>query len=407
MRGIKQDTFIYISAEILSKSVTLLLMPVLTNNLTIEQFARYAYFMALYMVLSHVILFFQDISISRYSFRYGKRGSEILLKISFRLIVFISAISSLIIFFTNKFSTELIILIITSISYALYSIHLRLRQMHFKPFSYAKIQLTCILLTSTLTYIFLKQGILAEQSFFVAISISHLCLFFIMTRNINSAGNVKYSSTQRTVIFYKFVFFTGIPGLASQLAVLSRTHIDRILIYNIHAEESLANYVIGAQLGGAISIIIGAVNRAVLPYFWSALKNASINAKNIIRISLLSSLLIPLLPSVVFLIPDNFFTYVFGERYTSVGYYTAVFMLAHVILIPYHLIYHFLMYHGKVWGLSNILIISSIINFILIFLLVEHVPLKFLPFITVLSNTLMVGLVLTWFWLRELRKIVD
>lgn len=53
--------------------------------------------------------------------------------------------------------------------------------------------------------------------------------------------------------------------------------LDRIFIYHKFSETDLGLYAMGAQLALIVSIAIQALNKAIIPYFYEALKQKKIS----------------------------------------------------------------------------------------------------------------------------------
>lgn len=69
-----------------------------------------------------------------------------------------------------------------------------------------------------------------------------------------------------------YLFGFGIPLILHHSSIFLKGQLDRVFIYHKFSEEDLGLYAMGAQIAMILAIVVQALNKATLPYFYEALK---------------------------------------------------------------------------------------------------------------------------------------
>ena len=153
----------------------------------------------------------------------------------------------------------------------------------------------------------------------------------------------------------------------------------------------------GAQIALVLAVIIQAINKAAIPYFYEALKQKKITLQKVHQLTLLSLLLIPIPSIIMWAIPEEFVIFILGEQFWGTKYYIIMFLIATMFSVPYLILVNYLFFYGKNKWISLCSILSTILYLggLSIFMQfgVEYVPFAsilgagiILPFLYVMTS---------------------
>jgi O-antigen/teichoic acid export membrane protein len=342
--SIYKNSSIYLIGELIAKAIPFLLLPYLTRSLGVEGYGALANVEA-YIALALVFIgLSQDGAISRYYYFYGHRSINIIVKSSF---IYTTSLAGLILLFAFYFEKALIIyVVLVAMSQSFLNVQLALRLCQKKPLDYIFIQLFSSILSVSLTVILFEtlqetyiNRILSMM--FANFSASYLGWYLFRKKNKS-----KYRKNHIAKGITYLVSF-GFPLLLHQISFFFKGHLDRILIHEKFSESELGIYALGFQVASIFTVLLLAINKAVIPFFYSSLKQKEIDYQKLIYWGKLSSLLV-LVPSLVALmLPEVIFQILFGDEYAGSKYYTVIFLLGLGLNIPYLLFVNYLFYYGK------------------------------------------------------------
>lgn len=177
----------------------------------------------------------------------------------------------------------------------------------------------------------------------------------------------------------------GFPLAFHLLANAFKSHFDKIIIYNQFSPGELGVYTAGYQLAAIFYLFILSVNRALVPYMFSALKRKTLTYE-ILKKYLNIALTLFFIPSLIaHLIPEVFYSLIFGDGFFGSKGYAVLFLLGFGLSIPYLLLVNFLFYHGKNKGIAICTVVSTLIYLSLVYAL-SAVSINYIPLSLFLSN---------------------
>ncbi|STQ10743.1 lipopolysaccharide biosynthesis protein [Enterobacter cloacae] len=139
---------------------------------------------------------------------------------------------------------------------------------------------------------------------------------------------------------FKIIFFWCTSAITS-VKFFAKGQVDRLLIYKIFSASTLGVYSVGYQLASIFAILLMAINKATVPYYYDYIKNGSLHAFKSKKNRFVNLLITPL-PFVFFLIiPQSIYSWVLGPGFESAKYYAVLFALAISLTIPYLLLVNF------------------------------------------------------------------
>ena len=144
-------------------------------------------------------------------------------------------------------------------------------------------------------------------------------------------------------------------------------------------------YAAALQLAGILSIVLMAVNKATVPYYYHAIEQKKLTAKHVRRWAWLGLCAAPLFAAAVWCMPESWFVWFLGVQYIGAHHYIVLFTLGYALTIPYYLLVNYLFYFGKNSLISSISLLSAAI-YLLILFAVAQLGMAWLPWAMVAGN---------------------
>lgn len=383
---ILKDTSIYILGEIISKSFPFFLLPYLTRSLGTEGYGELALSL---MWLSILIIFIgmsQEVAIARYYFYRGKNylklmvGAGHILSITMFFIVFLFAI-----LFS---STLLLILSFSALLQSFINVQLSLRQCQKRAYSYFFVQLASASLSLIFTVIIFEFISADRDGRLNAMIYANICVILVSMYSFLKQSKSSYKATPiKLLVSIKYILKYGAPLIIHQLSFVIRGQLDRLFIYSQFSSHALGIYAAGYQIASVYIVLLGAINNALLPYFFEALKSKKITEKHISKY-FVNSLFISFLPaSIAYIIPNEWYAILLGVGFENVKSFTCMFLLGMGLQIPYLFLVNYMFYHAKNSIIGFCTISSSIFYIIFVYLFSKY-SLELVPLSLLISNAI-------------------
>lgn len=345
MRAIK-DSAIYLVGELAARSVPFLLLPYLSRKLGVAGFGELSYFQTYLALFTIVISLSQDGAVARYVYFYGKRSLNLVIRTGYLYSTLIALLIVLGCWWVN--SPILMIVGFSALFQSFLSVQLSVRQCQKQAIPYTLIQCGSTLLSALLTILMLEW-------FDEALVEKRLLAILLSNASVSLLAYVLYQqkTPHKTFSFrhYKLAFFYltgfGLPLILHHGSLFLRGQLDRIFIYHQFNETALGLYAMGAQIAAILSVVIMAINKALMPHFYEALKTTKISVREVHRWAWLSLLIVPLPAGVMWLLPESVMTWVLGAQFVGTKYYVVLFLLSTALIIPYLILVNYLFYYGK------------------------------------------------------------
>nr|WP_297347959.1 oligosaccharide flippase family protein [uncultured Glaciecola sp.] len=383
-----KNSSIYIFGEILAKLLPFLLLPYLTRKLGVDGFGELANAQAYIVLLVVFIGLSQDGAVARYFYFYGKRSIGLI--VSCGLVLSLLFALPLIVFSLYTHNLIVLYIALAALSQVILKVQLSLRQCQKKAFEYTCIQVFSGVFTVAIT-IFLFETLKATYANRVlAIVIANFLTFFL--------GLYFYAQTTKLKLNFcwrirrkgfTYIFMFGFPLVFHQLSFFMKGQLDRILIHENFTPAELGMYAAGFQLASILSILIMAINKAIVPFIYEGFKKKEINFLNVISWFHLSFLFIGLPALFAFLIPESVYQMILGDEFVGSKFYTVLFLLGLGLNIPYLLLVNFLFYHGENKKIAFSTICSSVIHVFFVYLFLQ-IGLDWIPVSLFLSNIILI-----------------
>lgn len=365
MKPVK-DSLIYIIGELFAKCLPFLLLPYLTRQLGAAGFGTLSYWQTIAAFLLITLSFTQDGAVTRYFYVYGRRGLGRIVAAGYLY----TAILGLILLGGAWLAQSPILAAVTlaAASQSVLGVQLALRQCQKRALSYTLIQTASGIITSVLTVLLLEYaaGDAVENRFwalFIGQSAVSAAAFYA------AWGSLKLHLSRPSLqLSLRYLAAIGIPLIFHQSATLIKGQLDRFVIYQHYPADQVGIYSAAFQIALIFSVLLLAVNKAVVPHFFQALKNRRFQAADVRRWAVLSLLLTPLPPLFAWLLPENLYVWLLGAEYVGTKYHVCLFLFAFALTLPYLIMVNFLFYHGRNRTIAVISILSATIYTAVLFI---------------------------------------
>lgn len=379
-----KDSVIYLVGELSSKLVPFLLLPYLSRKLGVEGYGSLSYYQTFLSLFLIVVSLTQEGAISRYFYFYGKRSLNLVVNTGY---AYTTIIGSIILMGCWIAQSEILFYAaLSSIFQSFLNVQLSVRQCQKKAWSYAFIQFSLTVTGAVFTVALLEyyQNDLVEKRI-LAILLSNLVVwFFSYFLYRKSATSKKYQFKHyQSALFYILGF--GLPLILHHASFFLKGQLDRIFIYHKFSETDLGLYAMGAQLALVVSIAIQALNKAIIPYFYEALKQKKLVIQQLHKWALFSFLLIPIPALVMWIIPEDVLVWILGSQFVGTKYYFILFLISTTLSIPYLILVNYLFYYGKNKLISQCSVLSTII-YVVSLVALTFTEIKYIPYAGIIGS---------------------
>ena len=398
-KGIFKDSFIYLIGELFAKSLPFLMLPYLTRKLGPEGFGELSYYLTILALLGIFIGLSQEGAVTRYFYFYGNKAIDLIVRAGYLYNILFSTVCLIVAWILKSEIIAYITLIATFNSFL--SVQLALRQAQKQPIPYIMIQFLSSVSLVLFTVLMLEY-VAGDRVInrLLALLLSSVLVFFITYLFINKSFKIsrKFSlENYKSALVYIFSF--GIPLILHQLSFFMKGQVDRIFIYKLYTPAELGIYSAGVQVAAVLPIVLMALNKAIVPYYYQGLKEKKLSIQSIKKYTLFC-LALCIIPALIgFVLPESVYVWFLGEKYAESKYYVVMYLLGYGANLPYLMLVNYLFFHAKNKLIASVTFISSIFYVVLMIVLGQY-SIEYIPYALILSNILMVLIL----WLMVSKK---
>lgn len=388
----RSSIVIYFFGEMISKGLPFFFIPYLTRKLGPAGYGELAYALTIIAFASIFISLGQEAATLSYYYKKGKKALPYL-RTSSMILMFALTILVAISLFLLKIKYWFLLASISSVA-ILINYHMATLQAQKKEFKYILIQISSAILLIIFTFSFLelmdgdkvklRLDAMLWSSFVVLIPI----IFFFIK------NTYKFVNLKKIKLYSLYLLSYGIPIFFHSFSLLIKGQIDRIFIYKQYDALSLGVFSAGVQIAGLLSILLGVVNKALVPTYYENLKNKNLDEDKVIKLALYS-LPVTLIPGgLAFLIPESAYIWFLGQEYGGSKYYTYMYVFGISLNIPYLILVNYFFYHGYTRALSKITIFSTGVYVIFLYYF-SSFNIFLIPYALIISNLVLI-VMLSW-----------
>lgn len=400
-----KDSLIYVVGEMTAKAVPFLLLPYLTRVLGTTGFGDLSYYLSLTAFILIAMSLSQNGALTRYFYVYGRHGlGNILLAgglYSVGVLLIGTAISWLL------HSELLFYCFFTAFLQTLIQNQLALRQCQKRPFSYLTIQLGLalgnLLWTVLIFQFFAGDTTDKVAQRLIAIILAHGFTFVAALAWAKYQFAIKFRFTpKRLKLGLGYILTLGLPLLLHGLSYTIKGQLDRVLIHERFSSHELGVYSAGVQVASSLTIVIMAVNSALVPHLYERLKSQRMTVVQLHRLFWLSLMVPVMLTAIAWAMPSSLMAWLLGSDFAQSQYYVVMFVLAFSLIIPYLLLVNFLFYHAKSAQISLCSVISTVVYLVALWVL-SSVSLAVVPYATIISGVVILPLL--YYYTLQVEKV--
>jgi O-antigen/teichoic acid export membrane protein len=368
---------IYTTTSILNSAIPFLLLPILTNYLTVEEYGLLA-------IIQIFIIFtipFISVNIqSTLQLEYHELDEDkfalwvssvliIPLVTIFLVILFFILFESLVYSFVNTSLLWILLIPLIAFMQVVPQTILSIYRISERPIDYAKYQLSLTIINLILTLGLVVLLNLNWEGRILAIFFTYL-LFTIL--GISLLVKMKLIVLHVDMTYIKKALHLGIPLIVHVVSASLFMMSDRLFISYYLGNEALGIYAVGAQVAMIALIVQQSFNQAWVPYLFKNLKIGLLENKiKIIKISYISILFFMILPFFIELLNPLFFNFFINEKFIDAMSYVFWIALGYSLLGMYKVVTNYIFYKKKVKLLSMMTFLSLLINLILNYILIH------------------------------------
>lgn len=378
-----KDSFIYLCGELFAKALPFLLLPYLTRKLGVAGFGELSYYQTILSLLALFFGFSQDGALTRYFYFYGKRNLGNLMLAGYAYTTILATLSLLWAWWLQ--SVLLAAVICAAATQTALNSQLAWRQCQKQALAYTSIQISSGILISMFTVIILEMSHSAPVTMrFVALILGNAIVSIMAYKMMRQRHKprITWHRLQRAGCY---IIAFGAPLLLHHASNFAKGQLDRIIIYQYYTAEELGIYAASLQIASIFSILLMAINKATVPYYYQAIKQGSLHANTVRHLSLGSLLLVPLPAICAYALPDALYTWFLGAQYIGTQYYICLFLLGFGLTLPYYLLVNYLFYHGKNRHIAVISMLSAGI-YVLAVVGMSQMGLHWIPYAIIIAN---------------------
>ena len=400
-----KDSLIYVVGEMTAKAVPFLLLPYLTRVLGTTGFGDLSYYLSLTAFIVIAMSLSQNGALTRYFYVYGRHGlGNILLAgglYSVGVLLIGTAISWLL------HSELLFYCFFTAFLQTLVQNQLALRQCQKRPFSYLTIQLGLalgnLLWTVLIFQFFAGDTTDKVAQRLIAIILAHGVTFVAALAWAKYQFAIKFRFTpKRLKLGLGYILTLGLPLLLHGLSYTIKGQLDRVLIHERFSSHELGVYSAGVQVASSLTIVIMAINSALVPHLYERLKSQRMTVVQLHRLFWLSLIVPVMLTAMAWVMPSSLMAWLLGADFAQSQYYVVMFVLAFSLIIPYLLLVNFLFYHAKSAQISLCSVISTVVYLLALWGL-SGVSLAVVPYATIISGVVILPLL--YYYTLQVEKV--
>ena len=400
-----KDSLIYVVGEMTAKAVPFLLLPYLTRVLGTTGFGDLSYYLSLTAFILIAMSLSQNGALTRYFYVYGRHGLGNILLAGGLYSVGVLLIGTVISWLLH--SELLFYCFFTAFLQTLIQNQLALRQCQKRPFSYLTIQLGLalgnLLWTVLIFQFFAGDTTDKVAQRLIAIILAHGFTFVVALAWAKYQFAIKFRFTpKRLKLGLGYILTLGLPLLLHGLSYTIKGQLDRVLIHERFSSHELGVYSAGVQVASSLTIVIMAVNSALVPHLYERLKSQRMTIMQLHRLFWLSLIVPVMLTAMAWAMPASLMAWLLGADFAQSQYYVVMFVLAFSLIIPYLLLVNFLFYHAKSAQISLCSVISTVVYLLALWVL-SGVSLAAVPYATIISSVVILPLL--YYYTLQVEKV--
>lgn len=387
--SVLKDISLYVSSTIIKSAIPFLLIPYFSRKLGVAGYGELAYYQTYLMLFGLLIGLSQQGAIQRYYYRYGERSLPLVIKASYLYTFFVGSIFLIICLMLKSAILACISIIV--IFQTLCEVKLTIAQTKKQAKKYA-ISSICISIIMAICAVVLMEVFSHNLVFirFIAMLVGSILSFaFVYYYFIEQSKGRKDFKWEQLYKATNYLLIFGVPLIFHHLSGFLKGQLDRIIIYHQYSETDLGLYAMGANLASIVVVLLMAVNKATVPYYFEMVKKGKLTVNKINLIALGTVVLVIPIYFLSSIIPERWILFFIGNKFIGVQYFLNLFLVGVMLFLPYIILSNYLFYLGKTKILSFFSVLSTAVYLAVLFLLLPY-GIDYLPYATITGQAVTV-----------------
>lgn len=368
---------IYLGSSVLNKAIPFLLLPILTNYLSPEEYGL----LAIYQVMISFVLPLVGMNMQNNITRnFFKESKDYVAKMVFNLIIVLTSVAALISLLLtiyllaggNHFSIPkrwIYALPIIAYMSMLNNFNLTILRNRKRALEFGGFEISKTLIDLSLTVLLIVVYSFSWEGRATGILISTVLIGLLSVYRVWQSGylRIKIDKTQ-----IKEILRISLPLIPHGLGGVILTLGDRVLIDQMISTSALGVYTVGYQFGMIMVLVSTAFNQTWTPWVYELLaKENSANKKKIVKATYLVALGLLMLALVVTGLSYYLLPFMTTEEYHGAFVYVIWIALGYAFYGMYTLVFPYGVHVGKTSYLGIITFSAAIINLIVNYFLIK------------------------------------
>lgn len=371
-----QSSSIYTLSTIIEKAIPFLLLPVLTRYLSPTDYGIVAMFTVLVGLTVPFSGFKTAVSILRNFYKeeidfptFVTNGFFIVIGGTSIVVVIYILFADKIIKYTKIPENWLFFVVVVAVGQVLIEIILTIWQAQDKPLRYGMFKILLSLINMSVALILIVEYSLGWEGRVIGL-IGAVVLFALI--GVYYLWKNKFLKFAFNITYIKSSLLYSAPLIPHALSALIITMIDRLFITNMIGIGATGIYTVGYQVGMIIGILAKSFSKAWVPWLFTQLNKDSLRIKKkIIKITYGYMGLILCLALVLSLSAPWFMKLLVGKDFYGATRYISWIAFGYAFSGMYSMISRYIMYAEKTYLLTIITVLTTILNIVLNFFLID------------------------------------
>ena len=284
--SVLKDISLYVSSTIIKSAIPFLLIPYFSRKLGVAGYGELAYYQTYLMLFGLLIGLSQQGAIQRYYYRYGERSLSLVIKASYLYTFFVGSLFLIVCLILKSSILACISIIIIFQTLCEVKLTIAQTKKQAKKYAISSICTSIIMVTCAVVLMEVFSHNLVFIRFIAMLVGSILSFAFVYYYFIEQNKGRKdfkwgqlYKATNYLLIF-------GVSLIFHHLSGFLKGQLDRIIIYHQYSETDLGLYAMGANLASIVVVLLMAVNKATVPYYFEMVKKGKLTVNKINLIAL-------------------------------------------------------------------------------------------------------------------------
>jgi O-antigen/teichoic acid export membrane protein len=399
-----KSSIIYLSSSILSKAIPFLLLPILTEYLSPEEYGVLSIFLLLISFSTAFVGMNMSANISKNFFKYSKQQTSlmignILIILSLTTLIYFVITLGVSFFYQEIFSVPsnwVVIIPILSFMFMINTINLTILRNQEKAVLFGIYEIANTAVNMGVTILLLIMYHYGWYSQAVGITIAYTLFFIISLLHMRKNGFIilRYDRVEARKILK-----LSIPLIPHVVGGIIIALSDRFFIERMVSLEMVGIYSVGYMFGMVVILFTDAFLKAWSPWFYKMLSDADNTKKmKIVRYSYLYILATFIIAFGISIFAKFIIPYIVDARYTGAEIYVLWIAIGYAVHGVYKIFFPYLVHISKTSFLGVSTAIAAVLNLVFNYFLIKEFGAIGAAYSTVLSFIVSASLV---FWYQN------